>query len=248
MKKENSRIINRTGEKHINNQGCSLVIIEYYNNENCTIQFDNGVIFKNIKYINIKKGNIKNPLHPSVYGVGFIGIGRYSEKTHFKIYKKWQAVLQRCYDKNHQEKYTTYKECVVTEIWHNFQTFAKWYENNYIEGYDLDKDILFKGNKIYSPETCCFVPHNINKLFTKRQNKRGECYIGVKKNFNKFETSLTKNSKSFYIGLFNTQEEAFQAYKKAKESYIKEVAEKYRGQVTEACYQALIKYQVEITD
>ena len=139
-------------------------------------------------------------------------------------------------------------DCTVDERWHNFQNFAEWYYDNYIEGYHLDKDILFKGNKIYSPETCCFVPQEINKLFTKRQSKRGDYPIGVISNKKRFISIFTKEKKIFYLGSFATPEEAFIAYKTEKENRIKEIANKWKGLISDKVYQALINYQVEITD
>ena len=118
-----------------------------------------------------------------------------------------------------------------------------------MEGWCLDKDILVKGNKVYSPETCCFVPNEINILFTKGNSCRGALPIGVRKRKNgKYLTQITKNSKNIHIGIFNTPEEAFQAYKVAKEDYIKKMADKWRDKISNRAYQALYNYQVEITD
>ena len=134
-----------------------------------------------------------------------------------------------------------------TNEWHNFQNFAQWHEENYIEGFVLDKDILQKGNKIYSPENCCFVPNEINVLFTKRQNDRGDLPVGVIKSYNRYIFQLSKNGKR-HRKSYETPEEAFQAYKQAKENYIKEIADKWRGKITEKVYEALYAYKVEITD
>ena len=113
----------------------------------------------------------------------------------------------------------------------------------------LDKDIIKKGNKVYSPNTCVFVPHSINTLFVKSNKVRGEYYIGVYKNGNKFEAQLSKgNGKQIPLGLYDTPEEAFLTYKQAKEAYIKEVAEEYKGKIDPRAYEALMKYEVEITD
>ena len=111
---------------------------------------------------------IKNPYHPAVYGIGYIGEGE-GEKG--RVYNIWKKVLQRCYSKEYHIKKPTYIGCSVVKEWLNFQNFAKWYKKNYkpetMEGWHLDKDILVKGNKIYSPETCCFVPADINSLLLK---------------------------------------------------------------------------------
>ena len=123
-----------------------------------------------------KKDNIKHPLQKTVYDIGYIGMGKYNTSDNLVLYDKWSGILRRCCDKKFQEKHNSYKDCIVDERWHNFQNFAEWFEENYnsdvMQGWQLDKDILFKGNKIYSPETCCFVPQEINSLFVKRDNDR----------------------------------------------------------------------------
>ena len=243
--------IDRTGEKHLTKEGYVIEIIKYFRWGDCTIQFEDGNILKNRIYKNIVKGNIKNPFHKSICRVGYFGAGKYSRKKHLKIYQTWQSMLQRCYDEKLQEKYPTYKGCQVGGNWYNFQVFAKWFEETYnpetIQGWHLDKDILFKGNKIYSPETCCFIPNKINILFTKRDSKRGKYPIGVCKSGDKFKADLKINNKKVYLGTFDTPEEAFQAYKTAKEAHIKETADEWKLQITEQVYQALINYKVEIT-
>ena len=243
--------IDRTGERYINKEGCEVEIIKWVNSSNCTIMFDDGIIYYNVKYINIKRGTIKNLYTPKVFKKGFLGIGKYKATTNGKInknYGAWTGMLRRCYDKKLHDKYPTYSNTVLCEEWHNFQNFAEWYENNFKEGYHLDKDILIKGNKVYSPETCCFVPHEINTLFVKNDTNRGDLPIGVTKQKDKFIVSYTKSNNTMHLGTFNTPEEAFQAYKISKESHIKEMAEKYKHQISEEVYKIIINYKVEITD
>lgn len=241
-------IKNRAGEKHITNEGYAIEIIESFNAKNCTIRFESGVIIKNRGYSDLLKGKVKNPYHKSFCEVGYFGIGNYNNKTNCKAYNIWGSMLRRCYNGKLQERQPTYKDVTVCEEWHNFQNFAQWFENNYKEEFDLDKDILVKGNKIYSPETCCFVPQEINGLLVKRQNDRGKYPIGVIKKRNKFQASININGKAVNLGVFYTMKEAFQAYKTAKEKYIKEMADKWKDKITEQTYQALINYKVEITD
>ena len=112
------------------------------------------------------------------------------------------------------------------------------------EGFHLDKDILIKGNKIYSFKTCCFVPVEINSLLTKTNSKRGNLPIGVSKSGNKYKARLNSN----LLGTFDTSKEAFKVYKVAKEKHIKEVAEIWKSQITKQVYKALLKYKVEIID
>ena len=94
---------------------------------------------------------------------------------------------------------------------------------------NLDKDILIKGNKIYSPETCIFVPKNINLLFVKSDAKRGDYPIGVNynKRSGKFVARCGEYGKRVNLGTFRTPEEAFNAYKNAKMDRICELANFY---------------------
>jgi len=240
--------LERVGETYNTYQNYVVTIIEYFTNSNCTVKFNDkrGTILYSIQMAQIKKGNIKNPYHPSVCGIGYRGIGKYKVRGNNSIlhyYKSWVELLKRCYNLKKLERRPRYKTCSVDKRWHNFQNFAAWFEKNYVEGFHLDKDILVKGNKIYSPETCCFVPQEVNTLFTKSNSIRGDYPIGVQynKDYKKYCASIDKK-------YYNTPEEAFQAYKTAKEAYIKEVADKWRGQITEEVYQAMYNYQVEITD
>ena len=106
-------------------------------------------------------------------------------------------MLRRCYDKKILEKFPTYKRCTVCDEWLFYPNFKKWFDENYyeIEGQKmaLDKDIISKGNKVYSPENCIFVPNNINVLFTNRKGERGDYPIGVswKIKNNKFQAQCS---------------------------------------------------------
>ena len=206
----------------------------------------------------------KNKLTPTVYGIGYVGIGKHKttgidgKKTKCRTY--WGNIMQRCYDDKKQQKMPTYKGCYVSEEWHNFQNFADWYEKNYYEipgeKMCIDKDILVKNNKIYSADTCIFVPERINQIFIKRQNDRGNCPIGVRercrKTGAKYEARCNVykdgKAKNIYLGLYNTKNEAFQVYKEFKETYIKQVADEYKDKIPEKLYNALYDYKIEIDD
>ena len=249
---QNSCFIDRKGERHLTKEGYWVTIIRYIYSKNCDIQFEDGLILYKIEYTKIKNGAIKNPHHLSVYGVGYNGVGKYKtsvDRKRTKEYEKWIGMLERCYDEKSLIKHPTYKDVVVCKEWHNFQVFAQWFEENYKENFELDKDILIKGSKVYSSKTCCLVPQEINSLFTKRNKARGKYPIGITINGNEhYRARLSKNGESFDLGTYLTIEEAFQAYKTAKELWIKEVADKWREQITEPCYEAMYAYQVEITD
>lgn len=245
--------LERIGEIHKTNNFGYLTIIGYDGSNNTTVIFDDGTIIEKIRYSEILNKKVRNPNKPFAYGIGYTGIGKhkvYIDGVLTKEYGMWHSMLTRCYNTNQRIRYKTYNGCTVAKEWHNFQNFAQWYNENkesHREAFHLDKDILIKGNKLYSPETCCFVPNEINQLFTKRL--RNKFCIGVKKAGKfRFRAEININRIKAYLGTFDTMVEAFQAYKIAKELEIKRVADKWRGQITEQVYQALINYQVEITD
>ena len=195
---------------------------------------------------------MKTPLERSLYSVGYLGVGIYSTEKNKKEYKTWKCMIERCYSESFQRRNPTYIGCYVCDEWHNFQNFAKWYNENYYEldgeTMCLDKDILVKGNKVYSPETCVFAPISINCLFANSENGRGDLPIGVRRSRNKYSSYAFINKKSTYLGCFNTPEDAFYAYKKAKEDYIKQVADQYKDKIPHKLYDAMYRYEVEITD
>lgn len=201
---------------------------------------------------NIIHKRVKDAFKPISHGVGFIGSQRvYGVNMKRTIaYQTWDNMISRCYDKRLHSKHQTYKHCAVCNEWHNFTIFKEWFDKNYVDGWCIDKDILIKSNKLYSPQSCCFVPNEINVLFTKRQNCRGELPIGVQYSESKkrYKAAFTKGGEKSFLGYYPTPEEAFQAYKKAKEAWIKEVANKWKDKLAPNVYEALMKYEVEITD
>ena len=255
--------INRIGERNYNNFGSEMVIVNYNGCMDIDVYFPEfDWIFKHAKYNNFKKGEIKCPYERRFYNVGYLGEGKYKVSENGKntrVYDTWKAMLQRCYSEKEHERHPTYIGCEVYEGWHNFQNFAKWYKDNYYEvGNEkmcLDKDILFKGNKIYSPDTCIFVPETINKLFIKNDKNRGESVIGATLCKNgKYQAQCniinpeTGKSKQEYLGLYDSQEKAFQVYKYHKERNIKQIADYYKIHIPQKLYDAMYNYEVEIDD
>lgn len=258
------KLINRIGEEKYNTFGTLMKIVEYNSNKDITIEFqDKHKVRIHTKYVNFKKGNVKNPYDREVCGVGYYGIGKYTacvNKKPTKAYNTWRGMIIRCYDPYEINKRPTYKDCFVCDEWLNFQNFAKWYYKNYYEidgeQMHLDKDILCKSNKIYSPETCCLVPERINTLFVKCDKVRGEYPIGVNycKDSNKLKVRCcvyeNGKTKRIYLGCFplNRPFQAFIAYKKFKENYIKQVADEYKNLIPNKLYEAMYVYEVEIND
>jgi len=135
-------------------------------------------------------------------------------------YMTWNNMLQRCYSTQYQERKPTYKGCSVSEEWFTFSNFRRWMEKQDWEGMQLDKDILFKGNKVYSDETCVFVTREVNSFTTDSGAARGEWLIGVSRHkaSSKFQSQcrnpLTKKQEN--LGYFTCEEEAHQEWLKRK--------------------------------
>ena len=265
--------IDRTGETNVSNEGCAMKIVEYNSALDIVIEFQDEHKYRvHTSYQAFKKGKCKNPFFPSVFGHGYLGIDRNGNVPKTREFKdgklcvtweanKWGKMLQRCFDNKLKEKYPTYKDVTCCERWLCFSYFLEdleilkqEYNWNIDEKLQLDKDILRKGNKIYSLENCVLVPDWINKLFTKRDAKRGDCPVGVTyhKIAKKYQAHCNVNGKLKGLGLYNTIEEAFNAYKMAKENKIKRIVNDCvsKGFMTKdsRLYKAMISYQVKITD
>jgi len=247
----NNQSSEKVGEMWISKEGYILKIIDYISYKNCTIEIDNKYVLKNKTYQNIKNGEVKNPYHFSVYNIGYIGIGKYKTSICNKptlAYKCWNSMLQRCYDKKFIDKNLWYSKCEVDYNWHNFQNFAEWFEKNYVKGYELDKDIINNGNKIYSPTNCCFVPKEINNLFANCKKQKRTFPIGVSKLRNKYLCQLSLNGINHKLGIFDTVEEAFNEYKKQKENQIKKLAIYFKNSINKKVYNSLMSYSIKVTN
>ena len=193
------------------------------------------------------------------YGVGLCDDITVDENGNIlKSYAAWANILLRCYSKAYHNRQPSYIGCQICEEWKKYSVFKKWYDDNAKEGFQLDKDLVSPKEKIYSPNTCSFVPVLINHIISrcgKEDKGRGKYGIGVyvddRKNIkNKYFTSVTEYGRNKYVGSFKTKEEAYLAYKREKERYVKEVAQDYynKGLITEKVFSALMNYEVEITD
>lgn len=238
-----------------NNHGTLMKIIKYNGAFDIIIEFqDEYKSKKKVTFDQFKKGNVDNPYDKTVYNIGYIGEGKYNWKDNFEIYAHWQQMLKRCYDPYYLNKYPTYIDCYVCEKWHNFQNFAKWWEENVYncnnEKMVLDKDILIKGNKIYSPETCLIVPEKINLLFVNGKAVRGNTPIGT--NFHKvsgkYQSYCNCYKKKIYLGLYNNVRSAWLMYKFNKELVIQSVANEYKNLIPQKLYDAMMNYEIEYDD
>ena len=231
-------------------------VLKYNDYYEVEIQFINTGYETVVQLGNIRNGKVKDSHVPSVYDVGVLGV-KYPSKVNSvqtKEYKLWKSMLTRCYSDTYKKKHSTYEGCEVSDNFKSYEYFYEWC-NEQIgfgnEGWHLDKDLLVKGNKVYRESTCVLIPSDINLLLTKRTTSRGGHLIGVywSKRSKAFVAQVSKNKgKQKHLGFFNTEIEAFNAYKQAKEDFIKEQADNWKSQIDPRAYNALMNYTVDIDD
>ena len=231
-------------------------IVKYNDSKDVEIQFLKTGYETSVQLTNIRNGGVKDPYLPSVFGVGVLGT-KYPSKVNgviTKEYELWKSMLKRCYSDVYKSKYPTYEGCEVSNKFKSYEYFYEWCNKQIgfgVSGFELDKDLLIKGNKVYSESTCVFVPTEINLLLTKRTASRGEYLIGVywNKRANAFVSRVRKNKgKHEHLGCFKTEIEAFNTYKVAKESFVKEQANEWKDQIDIRAYNALMNYKVSTDD
>lgn len=243
------------GTKFATKTSGPCVVVEYKSCTEVLVEFSDG--YRRLAQANaLRTGNVKNPYYPSVQGVGYIGEGLFITSKNKVLTKEsviWRSVLQRCYDPKFLQRHPTYVENYVNPYFHNFQNFAEWCNdsigfNN--EGWNLDKDIILRGNKEYGPDTCAFVPTAINNLIISNKSCRGEFPIGV--SFNKVRNTFTSScridNKQVEIGTFDNPSEAFWAYKNAKEAEIRKVANEWKQLIDIRVYESLMSWEVTEDD
>ena len=230
----------------------TCVIIDYKGYDRVTVRFICPEYEKDCQLGTLLKGEVINPYYPTIHGKGFIGVGKYTSKDK-KLYDLWTAMLGRCYAEVAIEKHKAYKDVEVCEDWLNFQNFAEWCDKSKFfhfsdsrgKRYQLDKDLLSKGNKIYSPDTCCFIPQEVNKLIARKTIDTGKTGVYYHDKNGKFSAQVRQGGQKFkFLGYFDTEESASKAYRAAKESHVKVVANRLRGRICERAYEGLMKWCV----
>lgn len=199
------------GELYKSKSFGSFVVVEILDSKNVMIIFvDTGFLTWATKD-NIVNGRVKDKLKPTVYGVGFIGDGKYTAKE--RSYSIWHSMIARCYGGNDK----AYFDCTVCDEWHDYQNFARWFEHHAkSKDLQIDKDIKVKGNRIYSPENCLMVTKSENikaKVYRDENNKNGYAGIVQSKYKDKiyYGARVTVNGKRKRIGSFSTAKEAHDA-------------------------------------
>ena len=236
----------KIGEIRYNKFGTPMRIVDFTRHDDVTIEFlDLHNMKKKTTYSNFKNGGIKNPYDRTIRGIGYLGEGEYMtnqslhERRAFGI---WCGMIDRVYNEEKRSKYETYSDCIICDEWQNYQIFREWYDKEFYqvgtERMHLDKDILVKGNKFYSPDTCLIVPQRINMLFLQKPNKYN-LPSGISPMANNRYRAEYNGKK---VGNYDTLEEAIQAHDNEKRKAIKRVADEYKAVIPDKVYQALLAW------
>ena len=245
--------LSKLGEIRNNNKGTPMKIVAYRSSDDIDVQFldDFYYIKEHQAYVNFKNGTIKNPYDRTVLDIGYLGVGKHKiqypeTKTNTKIYMSWKNMLDRCYYEKHKERNPSYyNTSTVCNDWHNFQTFADWYEEHEYhigdERLHLDKDIKYPGNTVYSPQTCILVPQRINMMFVNKSNNRG------------LPNGITKGTKGYYVkynheklGVYPTIEDAYYVQTQKKKEAIIQLANEYKNIIPKYIYDIVVSYEFDI--
>lgn len=249
MKKNKAQAIS-AGDIFKSKSGAECKVVEFIRWDKIRVEFvDKYKHTMTVTSHALRSGSFKNPYHPTIYGIGFSGVGIYSATSGGKItpaYDIWNSMIQRCYSEKFQKKHPTYIGCTVSPDWHNFQNFAKWFYENRIEGFDLDKDLIKIGNKEYHPELCSFVPTEVNRVLGDCRRARGAYPQGVSRHGNGYRAHINLGRHRASLGTYKTPEEASRVYRREKELRIRRLAEEYKGSLDLRVYKNLMEYKVPL--
>lgn len=239
----------KIGDIYPTNNFGYIEIIEVRGCNDIDVMFIATKTLSNTRADKVRNGGLRDKFAPTLYNKGIIGEGITSIRGKVVgAYTAWGNMLTRCYNPKYHKSFPTYTNCSVSPEWLLYTGFVKWYSENYVYGWHLDKDILGDG-MLYSPETCVYLPQDLNQILTLNKSARGSSPVGVtyQKSSNKFHAQINLLAGSHSLGLWATEEEeAFSAYKESKESFLKERANYHKsmGNINEAVYTKLMEFEV----
>lgn len=246
----NSKI--EVGQKLPSKNYGEFEVVKYVTANEIYVKFMRTGYVSKVCASNIRKGLVRDNLAKTVHGVGCFGDGPYKARLPnngpcTKQYATWNGMMFRCYgDSRNEAILRNYGDCTVCEDWHNFQNFAAWCdtqpEMNFASS-SIDKDIRSKGNRVYSPTTCCFVPQYINTAITgiKHQNMTGKA--GVWKFKDSYISEVTLFGAKANLGVFPTAEQASYVRDKIKAAYISALADAFKNEISEEVYKILKRWE-----
>lgn len=254
IRTNDNKLINPTvkvGQIYINRQGSEIKVLEYENSTRILVEIGKTKYQQYVHAGNLISLNVHDNYAPSVAGRGIFGDAVVDVKS--QVYTSWAGMFKRCYTfyEDKPRARINYEGCEVHEDFTYLPDYIDWYNNQIVQPkWHLDKDLLVPGNKIYSPNTCVFLPRALNTFLTIRGNARGPYPIGVTyhERLDKYEARCNRDGKIVYLGLHLNPEDAFAAYKEEKENYAKDLAKRWDGVIDSRACEALMNYRVSIED
>lgn len=181
------------------------------------------------------------------------GVNDLQNMSKTREYQLWVDMIKRSKSDVFKRKRQTYANIDCSNDWLLFSNFLS--DISTMKGFrktdwHLDKDILIKGNNIYSKETCCFVPVEINNIFLRNKSLKKDIPTGVylDKKSGKFRACVSVGKKQIKYGMFTDPILAFAEYKRIKEDHIANIANKFKDELCEKVFNVLIKHKVSIGD
>ena len=239
----------KVGDIFTSNDFGDVEVVYYIDWVTVYIQFKTTGYVSKVNTSNLRRGAIRDPHQPTVYGVGFTEGKSYIKSV---AYTTWCDMLRRCYHKKHKG-YSRYggRGVTVSAPWLYYSNFKSWWEKTYKGGaICLDKDILVQNSKVYSEETCCLLPDDLNKMILTANERRGLYPVGVSKGDvvgATFRMRVSDKRKGLIaISGYADEWAAFSDYKELKLANIRYAAEKEltKGTITQEIYNALLRYEV----
>lgn len=214
----------REGYEFTTKQGYIARVENYIGVENIIVNFVGTDIRVKTRWQRIIERAVENPYHPTFFGVGFRGQGNYSLSLASKACSDWTGMLFRCYGRRSLPANPTYKDVYVCESWHNFQNFAEWHEQNYVLGWELDKDLFSDFlDKSYSEDTCCYLPKPLNLLLSRLGQDHENVYSDPRGKVRTYSARYSGKS----LGTFKTKLEAIKVQNSYAKSAREQLLQKY---------------------
>lgn len=230
------------------------VVVDHSESEFITVQFERTGTVAKYPMPTFKKNQCYDFMQPTVYGVGFLGelIKNDMCETKKSANVIWRAMLRRCYFEDTWRDRPKYERCFVSDEWKNLKTFKNYIKDQkekgfYHKGYQLDKDILVTGNTVYSEHNCVFLPFILNSLQQVDKKSQGGYLPGVNfsKDRNKYKAEVYFENKKYFLGRFENEIDAFEKYKSAKESLVRDGIAKWEGLIDPRAFKAFSEYSID---
>lgn len=228
------------GSIHPTKSGVDCQIINYVNNREVVVKFLDEFGFEKPASLQaIRSGNVSNPYHRSVQGVGFMGVGVYASTVNWKMtpaYRRWSALVARCYSQELRKEKQYYSEVSMSDDWLNFQNFAKWYYNQpgHDLGWELDKDLFCETSTYYSEDTCVLLPKELNLVIVGINKFSENCFYHAKAGLYSFKNVI--DDKTVY---FKDRNDCLIQYLDVKANRIQSLADKWLGKIPHRAYKRL---------